>query len=299
MPPPSAIATLGLPVIEGGDVGPLSAPPPQLGQVLSQGGSAVATGTATAFILGEGLPAVPARLVKKILDGEFIDMAELLHDNVEVERRRADQGGPTISEPRRPRREVPDIMSWLQCFGMFASVLTSRRPERCRELWAYQTTIVREARRCGGLGWRSYDARFRQLAASAEVDWSKVNTSIYAVTFIAQGNRGRMCRHCLEADHESDTCALAPRAAGSHLDRSTPQPVVVSTPPLRPPQGRRQVCFSWNEGRCSYPYCRFRHVCMRCQGEHRSWQCRTPPAAVGQPAPPPPVSQRLGPQPQR
>ena len=116
-----------------------------VGAGTESGGSAVTTGTATAFILGEGLPAVPARLVKKILDGEFVDMAELLHNNVEVERRRADQGGPTTSELRRLRREVPDIMSWLQCFGMFASVHTNRRPERCRELWAYQTTIVREA----------------------------------------------------------------------------------------------------------------------------------------------------------
>ena len=41
------------------------------------------------FVLGESLPVIPARLVRKILHGDFVDMAELLHDNMEVERRRS------------------------------------------------------------------------------------------------------------------------------------------------------------------------------------------------------------------
>ena len=41
-----------------------------------------------AFMLGEGLPPVPAKLVAKILKGEFVNMAELLQDNIEAERRR-------------------------------------------------------------------------------------------------------------------------------------------------------------------------------------------------------------------
>lgn len=102
-----------------------------------------------AFVLGEGLPPVPAKLVAKILKGEFIDMAELLRDNIEAERRR---GGSdtTSSQLRTARREIPDILSWLQCFGVFASVVASKHPDKVLQLLAYQTTIVREARRCGG-----------------------------------------------------------------------------------------------------------------------------------------------------
>ena len=43
---------------------------------------------AAPFLLGEALPVVPAKLVKKIVRGEFVDMAELLWDNMEVGRRR-------------------------------------------------------------------------------------------------------------------------------------------------------------------------------------------------------------------
>jgi hypothetical protein len=38
-------------------------------------------------VLGEVLPVVPEKLVRKILKGDFMDMAELLKDNVEAERR--------------------------------------------------------------------------------------------------------------------------------------------------------------------------------------------------------------------
>ena len=41
------------------------------------------------FILGDALPVVPARIVRKIQIGEFVDMAELLKDNMEAEARRA------------------------------------------------------------------------------------------------------------------------------------------------------------------------------------------------------------------
>ena len=30
------------------------------------------------------------------------------------------------------------------------------------------------------------------------------------------------------------------------------------------------VCLQWNQGECVYPYCKFRHVCMRCGGDHRT-----------------------------
>ena len=162
------------------------------------------------FVLGDGLPTVPAKLVKKILKGDYVDMAELLQDNIEAARRQGNQPAPSTRGTKHPRREVPDILSWLQCFGAYASSITHKQPGRVRMLWAYQTTIVRETLCCGGQGWRAYDTMFRQLAASSpKVDWVKINSSIYAVTFLAQSSKGKMCHLCLEADHGAKDCALA------------------------------------------------------------------------------------------
>ena len=44
---------------------------------------------ATSFILGESLPVVPEKLVKRFIKGDYLDMAEMLSDNMEVERWRA------------------------------------------------------------------------------------------------------------------------------------------------------------------------------------------------------------------
>ena len=37
------------------------------------------------FILGESLPVVPAKLVKRNIKGDYLDIEEMLSDNMEVE----------------------------------------------------------------------------------------------------------------------------------------------------------------------------------------------------------------------
>ena len=49
------------------------------------------------FLLGEGLPPIPAKLVQK---GDFVDMAELLQDNIESDRRRSKVVLPQDNSPR-------------------------------------------------------------------------------------------------------------------------------------------------------------------------------------------------------
>ncbi len=168
-----------------------------------------------AFFLSEALPVVPAKLVRRILRAEYVDMAELLKDNMEAERRRWQQEGASSQGPfmgRVTRREIPDVLSWLQCFTTYAAVVTARYPEKTRELLAYQAMIISEARRCGGRGWLLYDAAFRQQIRSFEtVDFSRINQSLYSTTFLAYGSgRTRFFPDCMMADHAREECALHP-----------------------------------------------------------------------------------------
>ena len=150
------------------------------------------------FKVSEGLPAVLPRLVAKIQRGEYVDMAELLRENIEADRRRSSQGIAAavavcslISWKAGGRREVPNIMSWVQCFGTYACVLSDKFPHL-----VHQTLMVREAPCCSGQGWRDYDAMFHQQAGSAEeLEWDKLNSSLYAVTFLAHTRcDGKPCR---------------------------------------------------------------------------------------------------------
>ena len=303
MPSPATITGLNLPVIDGAhQEGPANRPA-KLSSSSSSTSAGVPAGdeiapdphkppmddskvTTQQFSMGDGLPPVPAKVVEKILSGQFVDMAELLRDNLEVEWRRntmeSTTAGP-VPTARPVRREVPDLLSWVQCFGMFASVMASKFPEKVTQLLAYQTITIREARRCGGGGWQGYDRMFRQQAVSSPgLYWSQLNSSLFAVTVLAQQNgRGKTCRFCLETDHVDEECALAPTAPQPRqpMPSQGPQGSLshqdLSIREGRPGRGSsRGVCYAWNEGRCTYPYCRFRHICAKCYGDHRAVRCR-------------------------
>ena len=49
------------------------------------------------FVLSDGLAPVPAKLVTRILRGDFVDMAKLLRDNLEAQQRGIIQESSTIS----------------------------------------------------------------------------------------------------------------------------------------------------------------------------------------------------------
>ena len=147
-----------------------------------------------------------------------------------------------------------------------------------RQLLAYQTLIVREARRCGGKGWLAYDSYFRQQAVGdSDVDWSRINQSLYAVTFIAQGDRdkGRCCILCLESDHVAEQCALHTPSSKQSSFRKPEKGMGDGrdSPSGRGRSSARMACFAWNQGDCRFPACKYRHVCVRCSGEHRISQC--------------------------
>ena len=84
----------------------------------TSGDSSSAMVSSLPFILSEGLAPVPTKLVARIHRDEFVDMADLLLDNLEA-RRQGDLLEATSStmEPKRNRREVLDLLSWVQCFG--------------------------------------------------------------------------------------------------------------------------------------------------------------------------------------
>ncbi len=292
MPDPEVVQGLNLPIVESQQVDPMAGgsgageanhATPSEGKVAEKARPPAAKSTEESpvppFVLSEGLAPIPAKLVAKIQRGEFVDMAEFLRDNLEAIRRGALSDQLTVPhQPRRNRREVPDLLSWVQCFGTYMAVITAKHPERIRQLLAYQTLVVREARRCGGRGWLAYDSMFRQqVAGNTEADWSKLNSSLYAVSFLAHAGGGKTCSLSMESDHGDDDCALAtPKAGGS--GGKYPKPVTRQEGVelgARFAKGKtKMVCFAWNQGKCNFPYCRYRHVCVKCSGDHRITQCR-------------------------
>ena len=165
----TAITELNLPVIEAasqeGKSQPLSgsASTSVTNEKVHPGTGEDSKGAAQQFSMDDGLPPVPAKVVDKILSGP-------------------------ANTQRSPRPGQLAAVLWCVCQCDGEQVSLKDHP-------AYQTIIICEARRCGGGGWQGYDRMFRQQAAlSPGLDWSQVNSSLFAVTFLAQQNgRGKTC----------------------------------------------------------------------------------------------------------
>ena len=110
----------------------------------------------------------------------------------------------------QPTEEIPDLLSWVSCFGVYVAVLTSKHPNMTKQLLDYQTMIIREAWWCRGNGWLQYDSFFQQkVAGTVDADWTELNTSLYAVTFLAKSSKGgQHYTSFMEFDHMQQECVM-------------------------------------------------------------------------------------------
>ena len=135
--------------------------------------------------MGTGLPALPKKLVAKILANEYIDFAEL--PPARGKTRPASQAleGQVIvvqaADLLQTRKIIPDLATWLQCFSLYVATIATKFPGRVPELMAYQMIIAKASQRYRWPSWIVYDQNFHQEAAgSSKQAWGRVDPSIYA-----------------------------------------------------------------------------------------------------------------------
>ena len=238
------------------------------------------------FLLAKNCCPIPGKLVAKIQALQFVDMRELLPDNIALSERLATL--PQTMQLARAQqhsigqREVSSITSWACAFVTYIAIVAQARPELVIGRLAYLCNIMREAYRVvGGDGWRTYDHVFRnQAAADHSLDWSEMVPSLSLAYIQPTGMLPRVpCPLCQESDHTAHNCALAPLAHPSQTQHpKTPQPPQQPSNnklPSRLPDGS-QLCISWNQGACSAPgpYCRYKHICGSCGEDHIARDCR-------------------------
>ena len=211
MPNPSQLASLQLPLIPGGE-DPLttiagstsSASGSDPCKVVSSGATkSTLAGTqpgvssnstqaqSTEFSLGHGFPLIPQKLVAKILKWEFVSMAELLPDNLELARRSGEAQKACSSKAPKKRELTEDwkgLVAWSVSFSTFTAIISREHPEKFQELLAYHATILIEALRFGCKGWLSYDKLFREhVEKDPSTSWSMLHPMFYSLSEPAGG----------------------------------------------------------------------------------------------------------------
>ena len=120
------------------------------------------------MILSPASDPIPFHLVNRIQSGEFVEMRELLADNIALHNQTLELHGQsalavTPASLRPTIREVPSLTSWMYCFAAYMAV-RSQDP-LTRDMLAYARLVIREALRHGGEGWREYERSFRRQVA--------------------------------------------------------------------------------------------------------------------------------------
>jgi len=274
---PSPAALVGLPTFQPGDS--LRPTLPSLASTPSNPVGWPPAADSSATTTTQAWP-VPAKVVKRILDLEFVDMSELLSEawsTVEEESKCCHQ--------RRPSRRAPisNILVWVECYSYMVAILASRYPDKTAQLMAYQRTIVHAHRSFVGDGWAIYDTCYRRKAAATKsLDWGQIDFTLYNETFAGRAKAIQRCRYCLSEFHSAASCPNAPQI-----------PALSTRLPVERGSGQmKEVCRLYNArggDRCSFTPCRYNHACSICMGRHPASTCpqaQPPPAKAPRQEPP-------------
>ena len=102
-----------------------------------------------AFVVGLGYAPVPYKLVSKITAGLFVDLADLLPDNIraqEIEPQAFLEGKQVVSGSKKRVIEIADIITWIEAFTVFSDSLP-HLPLSLENLNQYKFVIIPTARR--------------------------------------------------------------------------------------------------------------------------------------------------------
>ena len=142
-----------------------------------------ATASDPSLFAADGICPLPEQLRKKILNLEYVDMAELRPESW-LFHSDTDSATPLQGLFQRRKEPVTDLAVWIQCYASLTSVLVEKYPQYTKHFLAYMATIATGYKRFKGLCWAAYDAAYRQKAARTKsLLWGNVDQYLYTVWF--------------------------------------------------------------------------------------------------------------------
>ena len=190
------------------------------------------------LVLGGGLPAIPADIMKRVEDNSYVELSELLPEKIQEAFLYPDSKGKKKAQP------LDKFVDWVLAFTVYSQALLAKDPTIAGDLIIFIGTVARLARDHPGAAWAIYERNFRANAvADPSTKWSTLNQEVWALSTVSKASMSA--------------------SSGPGL----PQP---------PSKRRAQnTCDKWNEGSfCPFKTCRFYHACSTCLSpQHRASSC--------------------------
>ena len=212
------------------------------------------------------VPTVPRKLLDKITRGEYIELEDLLPENVgagsePLELSTANGEGRRVSLNLcvTKKRSIVDFTAWLEAYTIYMACALKHVPFRALELVTYQHIICTANQQFATPAVLGYDRAFRAAVATTSARWDAIDQSLWSLHLIRAPRPS--CPRCT-THHSRDRCPqylAGPHApAGTNTSRPT-QPFLAGA------GSTRQICLNFNRGRpCQHQPCERLHVCSTC-----------------------------------
>jgi len=227
-------------------------------------------------LISNGLPPIPNKLVQRIEEELFVEMAELLSsylDSVDFNT----GGQKTRSHKRLP--VLRDITEWVQCFGMYITIISCHKPKPVADLMGYQMIIMEASLGSREGKWLTYDRCFHLKASASNLkQWATIGIAIWNTTFPERAIRS----HQWPGPSSYYQSRQYPPQRSRPLYHQSNPPSQGSKRQNQAPPTTQSMCLNWNENPngCSRVSCRYAHLCYKCihnpgasDQNHKASQC--------------------------
>ena len=97
------------------------------------------------FLLSKSSPPIPGKLVAKIQSLQFVEMRELLPDNIALLERLATLPQGSAVNTLTQQREVSSLLTWVCAFATYVAILAESNPELVKRKIGLHEELVKEA----------------------------------------------------------------------------------------------------------------------------------------------------------
>ena len=118
------------------------------------------------------IPNVPLKPHQKIIQGEFIDLSELLQANFQFKYASVEANNPfelvlkdetVLIQPRKKGKQIDSLGAWLSTWALYEQVMVYVYPQKYSELAYYRNFIMQQDKKFIWSAVQMYDIRFWAL----------------------------------------------------------------------------------------------------------------------------------------
>ena len=161
------------------------------------------------------LPPIPAKALEKIHAGSYIDLKELLADNIVLSGCYQELSHPLLPNVQAAPKlcSITNPLTWVFCVLFFVIYGTATDCTATKDMAAYTQIVIQQARKHPGPGWLAYNQLFRQQrAAGAVLPWND-QASLHMASAVLRARDA--CFLCHFPDHSAEQCTLFTECAAS------------------------------------------------------------------------------------